>query len=270
MMKINADGAIQKINKFRKEIGLNPIVYNELLSKTAYNHSKYLAYNNQFTDTEKKDSKFFTGNTLKDRLDREGYLGTNRPAEMFVLANNYNDAVDMILDAPYHRARFMNPDLKLIGYGLAKQNDRMIHTFDLDYIPDEDVMNNLKVEATFSPAMNSSNNKTSWNGIENPEIIKNISPPVGYPIIVLFRTYQMQKLISATLKNRNGEDVEIDIISPDKNANKDININGIIIIPKKPLLNNERYQVDISCNVSTREEKSFAKNFSYGFNTVDK
>jgi len=106
--------------------------------------------------------------------------------------------------------------------------------------------------------------------VSNPEIIKNITPPVGYPIIVLFRTYQMQKLISATLKNRNGEEVEIDIISPDKNTNKDININGIIIIPKKPLLNNERYQVDISCNVSTSEEKSIAKNFSYGFNTAEK
>ncbi len=266
MMRIYGDGAIQRINKFRKELGLDPVIYNETLSRTAYNHSKYLVFNNQFADKEDKDKKFFTGASFKDRLKKEGYEGTERPNEMFVLADSYNSAVDLVLDGPYHRMRFMNPDLKVIGYGCAKQGDKMIHTFDLDYLPDEEAKNNTKVDVSFSPAMNSSNNKTSWNGDENPQILKNFTPPLGYPIVVFFKMYQMQKLISATLKNRSGEIVEAYLFSPDQH-DAVLSFNGIIIVPKKPLFNNERYEVDITCNVSSVDRVNSVKNFSYGFNT---
>ncbi|MDZ5472686.1 stalk domain-containing protein [Bacillus sp. 31A1R] len=112
------------VNSIRKKMGLNTLELNPYLNKAAQNHSKYMLNNNHYDHKESKGRKGFTGVDASARLKAVGADRNLLKGSLSEILSSDTDKtksiIDGFLDTSYHRESLINPDDKLIGFGIDK------------------------------------------------------------------------------------------------------------------------------------------------------
>ncbi|HPO50269.1 MAG TPA: CAP domain-containing protein, partial [Spirochaetota bacterium] len=257
----SANMALTRLNEYRKTLKIPELEFHPILSQTAFEHAKYIAVNDSFSRDQEEGKNNFTGITFEDRLKKFGYEG--RAREMFCQVDSITSSVDIFFDGVYHRMRLMDPDLKYLGYGNYKNNERSIHVFDLGYLSEEE--KKTEWEKIEFPAIDSKDNKVSWDGVENPDPIPpGNEKPYGFPITLLLKE-QIVSVSIAELTNDEGKSIESFIITPENDINNK-QINSVVMIPKKSLEYGKKYSVNIVLKLVNSGEKTY----NWSFDTAAK
>lgn len=252
---------LERVNSYRKSLGLPDIVINESLSNCAFGHAKYLAINKVFTREQEQGKPEFTGVSFEDRLKNSGFTG--RAREMFCQTSVDDNPLELFFNSVYQRLRLMNPEINSFGYGSYRVEDDLIHVFNFGYIGENDPP--VKWDVIKYPNDNATNINPVWNGLENPDPLPLGTPkPVGMPISILFKD-QIKSVIKAELKDRDGKIIDAFLIYPGNDINNK-QINSITIIPKMMLNKFTKYTVNIEVELGANGEK---KTFNWNFETGD-
>jgi len=253
--------ALNRINEYRTMFNLPILELDPKLCQSAFLHSKYVAINNSFTHNQDESLPNFLGFSFKDRLEKVGYKG--RAREMFCQIDSTPASVELLFDSIYHRLRLMDPEIKYLGYGNYIDNERSIHVFDLGYVSDDQAK--FEWESIEYPKKDSKDNKVSWDGTENPNPMPlGIDKPFGFPITLLLK----EPILTVTKKvllDEDNKEVECFFITPENDVYKK-QINAVIIVPLKPLVNGKKYTVEINLKIASGEDKIY----KWSFDTINK
>jgi len=125
--------ALDLINQFRIDSGLNKLSLNDELSLSSLNHAKYLIENDISSHDEvNSNAQFYTGFAPADRAIYTGYNSR------FVLENlstgqkDVANSLDGLMGAIYHRFAFLDFNVDLIGYGI--ENDAYVYNMGNSYL----------------------------------------------------------------------------------------------------------------------------------------
>ncbi|HOJ64048.1 MAG TPA: CAP domain-containing protein [Spirochaetota bacterium] len=250
---------IDRLNSYRKALGLPDLVINESLSNCAFGHAKYLAINKLFTRDQEQGKPGFTGITFEERLKNSGFIGKAR--EMFCQTDLSDDPLNLFFNSVYQRLRLMNPEINSVGYGSYRVDDDIIHVFNFGYIGENDTP--VQWDVIKYPNDNATNVNPVWNGIENPDPLpKGTAKPVGIPVSILFKE-QIKNVVKAELKDPEGKVIDSILIYPGNDINNK-QINSVTIIPKMMLNKFTKYTVYVEVELGASGEK---KTFSWSFET---
>ncbi|BBW98756.1 stalk domain-containing protein [Geobacillus subterraneus] len=251
--------ALNYINDIRKKIGLKPVTLNPFLIKAAENHAKYLQLNNiTFIEgvsnhDEISGKKGYTGKTVIDRVKVVGgsELLYSRAGELI----SYNkksmiSAINNLLDAPFHRASLVDPQLMSIGISLVGSNV-VIVTSDF-----EDWTNN---EESIYPYDGQTNVEIEFIGkTENPNPLKEFNlEKSGYVVSFVPSSDYVIGNISGKIVDSKGKEVPAFF-------KEDWNTYIFFLFPKAPLLKNEKYTVTFTY---TDEMEGITRTKTWSFTT---
>jgi hypothetical protein len=242
------DTGLAEANTYRRTLGLDPAYQESRLNAASLAHVKYLSRNRRTGHYEKAGEPGFVGATPNDRLEAFGYCGGSWECVSYN-SGGIKESVRDLFNAPYHRIPFLQPGRMPVGTGIAGKN------FSIKFGEGEE--GGLSV----SPGVNQSGVPTSWDGNESPNPLRMHGPTggaVGYPIVFSYfgEDYPILKLKRATLTCE-GNPVAVWINS---NSNDDHLQNAILVMPKKPLQANTRYEVSVEASVNGKDtiEKSWS------------
>lgn len=248
------DAGLAEANSYRRALGLVPAYQESRLNAASLAHVKYLSRNRRTGHYEKAGEPGFVGVTPSERLEAFGYCGGSWECVSFN-SGGVKESVRDLFHAPYHRIPFLQPGRMPIGTGMVGRN------FSIKFGEGDD--QGLSV----SPGANQSGIPTSWDGNESPNPLRmhgSAGAMVGYPIVFSYfgENNPVLKLKSATL-TCDGEPVAF---WANSSTNDDHLENSILVMPKKPLKPNTRYEVSVEASVNGRGtiEKSWS------FTTADK
>jgi len=112
------------LNNLRYKAGMSKFLYNKTLQKSALSHAKYLIKNNKIGHYEVLGESEFTGVLPKDRVVKAGYKTGLSIENVSSNSIGYEDSVDGLFAAIYHRFGFLNFQVDEIGVGVSQdQND---------------------------------------------------------------------------------------------------------------------------------------------------
>ncbi|TCO76412.1 CAP and S-layer homology domain-containing protein [Marinisporobacter balticus] len=251
--------ALNYVNRYRKLLSLSEFKLDDALNASAMAHSNYMAINNKLNHDESTNNKGFTGISLYNRVGTFGYIGSNVAENISSGQKDYQEAIDGLVDAPYHRIAWINPFMIDLGYGVKNK----YYTFDFGGNKD------LKDQTILYPKENQNHVPISWdnNEIPNPLRFYGKSGKVGYPIsFSYFSKNNIEKLTieKATLKNSKGNMVEVYINTPEKDKKLQ---ESILIIPKKPLGKGEKYTASIEGKILFKDKVAKVINKTWTFTT---
>jgi len=285
-----ANDGLDYLNSLREKVGLNALVENSYLEKSALNHSIYMKYNNIFSHYESQNYRSFTGVTQSDRAIYTGYLSKNVLENISYGDLSYKSSIDNLFSAIYHRFGFLNETINEIG--IAK--DGKYFTYDMgngylnslcsnppsfsygSYYSDS-CANDAKIGVK---VYNKTINKVSLN---NPKIV--VWPPKnyqnsdvvfyeempdplpnmevsGYPISVKFNQYKMKnppQMLEFSLFNGNAK-IESKILTYQTDPNHKFNKYEFALFPINRLNYNENYRA-VFRYIENNEEKEIKWNF---------
>ena len=249
------------INEIRKSAMLPEIVSMEAFSKTSYNHAKYMIINNVFSRTEEPGNAEFSGQTLSERLKTLGYNDKSR--ELFCQTTSAEEAINLFIDAVYHRLRLLDPELKYVGYASYKDKEKIIHVFDMGYKNSLDQKHQWDI--IVYPSNDVTEIKTSWDGLENPDPFPiGTNKPLGYPITIIFND-KITQVHEVALVDQDGKSVNSFIITPQSDINNK-QINAIVIVPKTPLVRGIKYSASAAVTLGGEKDKKF---YTWSFYTEE-
>lgn len=253
---------LDRVNQIRKTAGLTPVTLDPELHRGCRNHARYLVLNAGHPAT--------AGLGAHDEdLSLPGATPEGKDAgKKSVIAlgdHDPRDAVEGWMATLYHRVPILEPNLKRVGFGLAR-GDRLGWITVLNLMsgktpgrPHEvlyPVPDQVDVPLNFPPG-----------GEEPNPIPQDMDKKAGYPITLFFP--QDSSLLGSTgsLKDADGNAVEVWYSSPEKHANPKYpkhQGNTICLIPKDPLKAQTKYTVQVG---GSREGKKWEKTWS--FTTID-
>ena len=109
------------LNQLRESAGMIPLTNNTELEKAAANHANYLVDNQQFGHGESASLPGFTGESVADRANHEGYIGRTVGEGISTGTTDFQ-AMDNLFSAIYHRFTLLDPESNEIGIGSVKQS----------------------------------------------------------------------------------------------------------------------------------------------------
>ncbi|MCI6695066.1 MAG: CAP domain-containing protein [Campylobacter sp.] len=115
------------LNLARKSVGLVPFKENSILSKAAKNHTLYLSNLGTISHDESKENKHFTGANPSERAIFAGLSSSFVSENISAKHASFNDSIDGLLSAIYHRFNFLNYSFDEIGY----YDDGDIYTYEM-------------------------------------------------------------------------------------------------------------------------------------------
>lgn len=260
---------IQYLNRIRTENGLSKLSLDKALSYSAQSHSNYLVKYKAVShlQTMVTDKAAFTGFYPEDRAEYYHYDSDEIGEMISFQTNSPRNAVEKLLDAPYHRATMLNPNFTEVGVGFNDTNDGFNPT--VINLGDEDGTQTIEGPVLY-PYANQKEVKTSWYANESPNPLRfwNLHKVnVGYPISISFYGENKGKLIarSATLKDENGNNVPFYLVD----GEKDGTLSSIFIIPKQALKRGTTYTVDVKAENVSKYSKKTPVSKKWSFTTAD-
>ncbi|QZY54245.1 S-layer homology domain-containing protein [Crassaminicella profunda] len=252
--------ALNYSNRYRKLLGISEFKLNDSLNAAAMAHANYMALNKKFTHDEFANDKGFTGIQAYNRAGVFGYRGSFVSENVSSGSKDYKNAIDSLMDAPYHRLAWINPYLLDLGYGVKDK----YYTFDFGG------KKVLEDKIVVYPIENQMDVSTSWDGneIPNPLRFYDQTGNVGYPIsLSYFSKKNIEKFTieKVTLKNSKGRSVEKYLNTPQKD---DKLHDSILIIPSKPLERDEKYTVSVKGKIIFQDKKTKEIVKTWSFRTV--
>jgi len=105
---------LSQVNAARKRAKLRPLVLDACLNAAAQRHAKYMADSKDFNHTTA------SGVTMSQRLNAVGYKNWWQAENIAMGQPSAASVVKDWMASPGHRANIMNPKLKRLGVGYAK------------------------------------------------------------------------------------------------------------------------------------------------------
>ncbi|MDH5464962.1 MAG: CAP domain-containing protein, partial [Thiovulaceae bacterium] len=123
-----ASDALNYVNNWRINSGLQPFKIDNTLSKAALNHSKYNALNPYSGHYETPRGRYFTGKMPRERV-RYVKHPSSIVAENVSMTQTELQGVEGLMSAIYHRFGFLHFEFDEIGMGKALRKDSVVLTF---------------------------------------------------------------------------------------------------------------------------------------------
>lgn len=221
-------------NKIRADHEFGPCRFDPSFNLAAIAHTNYLTINRENGHNEDPASPGYTGMEASDRARVFGHVGSSWEV-VATGAQSAAKAITGLWDAPYHRISMMKPGITFAG---ASYKDGNL-TMDGD---------GMTIDGMFvSPPSQGNDVPYDWVNNESPNptrFFDDAKQTVGYPVVATVYGDKVGtiSLVSASLTNMNGQEVERYELSP---ANDQHLKNSVILIPKKPLTPGKIYSVDL-------------------------
>jgi len=241
---------LDSVNKQRRSMGLPALQLDPHLCAAASAHSEYMHRNEEFGHVEDITLIGFTGVAPIDRVAAYGYDNANyEDVDSGSIAPV--EFVRDLFDAPYHRAPFMQPGAP--DFGTSTVGDKTTMEFGVTTVTDTVVY----------PRDGQQNVVLQWEDKETPDPLRlysDASTIVGY-VITLFHFSTINehvRVTSGTLSTSDGTAVPILLNTP---ANDSYLSNGVLLIPKHPLLPHTKYTASV--NASTTSGLDISRTWSF-------
>ncbi|MFO0863583.1 MAG: CAP domain-containing protein [Gemmataceae bacterium] len=249
---------LDRVNQIRKTAGLAPVTLDPDLHRGCRNHARYLVLNANHPATAglgaHDEDMTLPGATAEGK-------DAGKKAVIALGDHDPRDAVDGWMATLYHRIPILEPNLKQVGFGLAR-GDR------LGWITVLNLMSGKtrgRPHEVLYPVPDQSDVPLHFPpGGEVPDPIpEDKDKKAGYPI-TLFFPYE-SPLVGATgrLEDGDGNRVDVWFSSPDKHANPKYDKhqgNTVCLIPKDPLKAKTKYVVHV---LGTRSGTKWEKTWSF-------
>lgn len=242
-----------EVNRFRDALGLPLCQMDDYLNAASLQHSRYLAQNKTTGHYQKEDTPGFFGHDPVARLEAFGYVQDSWETVEFG-ALREEEAIQNLIDAPYHRLPFLQPGALRFGSGYETQ--RLTATFSVS--KEEGVV--------FYPADEQVGVKTTWSKNERPNplrIHQNVRYPLGYPIVFAYfsPTKKALKVRVAKLSDEAGADVPCHVNTPENDNELKY---AAFLIPQRPLKPNTKHFARIEASVEDGPDVSRIWSFTTG------
>lgn len=228
-------------NGIRSAMGSVPLAENLSLTKAAQNHANYLGLFTSYAEAgarghdEREGETGFTGVSMSERTSHTGYTILGGIGEVLhYIDNANNNAIQGLIDAPYHRSSMLNPTAIEVGIGI-KLGPEGRTVADLGY-------SRSGVKSTYVYPYNGQINvPVSWLALESPNPLAPFGKEgtkVGYPISISTTGFVDTIFTAATIKDASGVDVPF-YKSDATNTSR----GTVVLTPKSPLAYNTTYTV---------------------------
>jgi hypothetical protein len=230
------------LNRLRRAALLPDTKIQPTLCLAATRHSRYLLVNRLDPVHEQTpgNPEFF-GKDHTERSEKAGYFGPSY--EVVAHGQSGPDAVQRLMDAPYHRAALLQPGAFEVGAGLAGNRVTLLCALSSDK------------EVTVYPSDGQADVATLWEDTETPDPLRlhpGAERVTGYPITLhLFGEEEKLELIAASLTGPDGQPVACHTNS---SKNDDEAEDMILLLPKKPLLALSTYRARIIAKTASGRE----------------
>lgn len=270
--KDQSDGVLNRLNYYRKGIGLKPVNLNIDMNLGASLHTKYMHKNNVVTHFQ--DPKKPAYNILGAETGMGSVLAGN--------IENGTEAVDLWMNSLYHRQYLLDPDLENIGFSflegfatmnLGLSNDNIKEKQETsDEIKKNDTnksnyntfvnFNTIKKEPIIFPFENQKDVPVAFNIIESPNPVPEyLSIPTGpFITITLDETVTIDNINKAVVTDEFGNKIDVAKFLA---HNKEY---VLAILPEKPLKYNTKYTVNIDIDIEWMGDFSIDNSDNYTYN----
>jgi uncharacterized protein YkwD len=252
--------ALNFVNNLRNSLNMPTVTLDDSLNAAAKAHTRYMISNQRVTHDELPGNKDYTGVSPMVRARAFGYNGLTVEENAASGFTKIDDILNSSLDAPYQRLNWINPYVDHIGYygqdryftvlfGAKMQGEAKVVTY---------------------PYNNQKGVPITWKNTGSPNPLEGINDnSIGYPITVSYlneKEINSLNIISTSLKDSSGTTVYTYNKEPknDKNLN-----NSIIIIPKNPLKDNTKYNLQFKFEVILKDGKKETIDRTLSFTTVN-
>lgn len=225
-------------NAFRRKLSLPLYALDARLCASAAAHSEYLLRNRITGHEETPGRPGFTGAEPHERMEAFNYPGLSTSEDVSQVPekdNSPTQAVQGLIDAPYHREPFLDPGMEEFGAGRAGPYTTLnFGTLRPLYVGPPRIV--------LSPTAGEKEVPLTFEGHEHPDPLRmhDAKAPVGY--VIAYFVYAAQNPIiqvaGASLTTADKKPVPFLLNTP---ANDDKLTNGAFIIPVEPLKPNTRY-----------------------------
>jgi len=137
---MEADGALEQLNFYRKSMGLSTIVKNTQLTSAALRHSLYrfviLSGNKDAEDFyidgapgshfQIVQNQYYTGKTLKERVTKEGYKFSSTEVSTSGSRKSGAEFINQMIASVYHRSGVLGFQWNEAGFGVIDKEPVMV------------------------------------------------------------------------------------------------------------------------------------------------
>lgn len=236
---------LAEVNRFRAALGLPACQMDDALNAASLQHAKYLVRNNTTGHFQAVETPGFFGRDPVERLEAFGFIEDSWEVVEFGAVTE-SEAIENLIDAPYHRLPFMQPGTLRFGSGFDTQ--RLTATFSMS-----------RIEGTVChPWEGQKDVKTTWSKNERPNPLRlheGVRYPLGYPIVFSYFSSvgARLKFRVAKLSDQDGQDVPIYINSPENDSELK---SAVFLIPKSPLRPSTTYFARVDAGIENGPDVS--------------
>ncbi len=124
-------GGASIVNSVRHRAGMISLRNNYALSRSAYNHAKYLGRLHRKGHLERAGSPYYTGRTPFDRMARAGYPSRTGVENISYGDSSYAHSVGILMATVYHRLAFLDFRIDEIGTSAYGNRRGRIYVYDM-------------------------------------------------------------------------------------------------------------------------------------------
>ncbi len=248
--------AFAMINTYRSWLGLPPMTRNPKLDASAQSHANYYklnfgdpSLNGMGLHEEQQGKPGFTGVSMQDRVDAQGYNGWAN--ENIGLSGSMVTSVEWFIGTINHRLTLIDPRYTDIGLGMVNDGDVKIEVIDVGAPNWTDT---AKPDWVAWPPDGTTGVSNSFWG-ETPNPFPSANYPVGYPITLKYHGPGDVTYTSATL-SANGQVIP----SFSATGNGWLTTRTDMISAQSPLQPGTRYTVNVT---GTANGTAFTKTWSF-------
>jgi uncharacterized protein YkwD len=225
---------VNRVNFFRREARLGPVEIDPALSKGCQSHADYLVKNAKHPSTKGLGAH-------EERPDLPGFSIEGQragKASDISLGLDPQGSVDGYVSTFFHRIPILDPELRRIGFGVAKDDD-------LGWVSVVDVQSGRGDNQPVAyPAEGQKDVPLEYIAGERPDPIPESKDKVaGYPITLTFPRTAVISKGDMKLKTEAGQDVTAWLSTPERSVNQELQRNTLCLIAKQPLRPKTTYRV---------------------------
>jgi uncharacterized protein YkwD len=233
-MSAATQAVVDRLNRYRAQAGLSPVLLDETLAAGCQLHAEYLGKNaetllktNASVNDEDASLPGFTRDGLQAAQHSDVF--TNAPTPVM--------QIDDLMATFSRRVHLLDPALQRIGFGCYHDVGRGWRCV-LD-------VNRGRGDARIVLYPAPKQDDVPLLGFDR---VKDVQGKVGFPISVMFPRQSMLRNVQAVLSDANGNDVKIQVAPPDMSQR-----NLVGVYPLEPLLAGQAYSVTVAVIVNASE-----------------
>lgn len=255
---------LERINWYRKAVGLDPVVADPTLSKGCQLHAEYLAKNEGKREVHEDGAHTEIENL--PGFSKEGRAaGPRSLIGYFVTKQRPSVGVDHCIASLYHRLPFFGRYMSRVGIGVGPYS-KGGGVVAIDASTWENGLTS-KAEVILYPSADQEDIECSLGlgGGEWPNPTGDGRMKAGNPITADFDTATFKPESAEALLEANGTAVEFWLSTPTKGARPDKGQPGVIcLIAKDPFKKNTKYTVTVRCKNSLKPTaEPWSKSWSF-------